>query len=149
MIVEYASKGNLREYLRARRPPGMEYCYNPDQVPVENMSIKDLVSCAYQVARGMEYLASKKVASTICHFPFSFTIKLKQHLFFYYIIFLGFETRIEPQTTLHEPNSCCFIQGRVNVNSLLIMSVLIRAVHPQGSRCSQCFGNRGQHDENS
>ncbi|XP_048876758.1 fibroblast growth factor receptor 1b isoform X2 [Brienomyrus brachyistius] len=60
VIVEYASKGNLREYLRARRPLGMEYCYNSDQVPVEEMSIKDLVSCAYQVARGMEYLASKK-----------------------------------------------------------------------------------------
>lgn len=66
MIVEYASKGNLREYLRARRPPGMEYCYNPDQVPVENMSIKDLVSCAFQVARGMEYLSSKKVANHNC-----------------------------------------------------------------------------------
>ncbi|XP_057212111.1 fibroblast growth factor receptor 1-A isoform X1 [Triplophysa rosa] len=60
VIVEFAEKGNLREYLRARRPPGMEYCYNPDQVPVEHMSVKDLVSCAYQVARGMEYLASKK-----------------------------------------------------------------------------------------
>uniref|UniRef100_A0A8C6UUU1 Fibroblast growth factor receptor n=1 Tax=Neogobius melanostomus TaxID=47308 RepID=A0A8C6UUU1_9GOBI len=60
VIVEYASKGNLREYLRARRPPGLEYCYQPDQVPVENVSIKDLVSCAYQVARGMGYLASKK-----------------------------------------------------------------------------------------
>ncbi|XP_073723655.1 fibroblast growth factor receptor 1-A isoform X1 [Misgurnus anguillicaudatus] len=60
VIVEFASKGNLREYLRVRRPPGMEYCYNPDQVPVEHMSVKDLISCAYQVARGMEYLASKK-----------------------------------------------------------------------------------------
>ncbi|MGH0170544.1 UNVERIFIED_CONTAM: hypothetical protein FKN15_058724, partial [Acipenser sinensis] len=62
VIVEYAEKGNLREFLRARRPPGMEYCYNPDQVSEEYMSIKDLVSCAYQVARGMGYLASKKVS---------------------------------------------------------------------------------------
>lgn len=64
MIVEYASKGNLREYLQARRPPGMEYCYNPARVPEEQLSFKDLVSCAYQVARGMEYLASKKVRSS-------------------------------------------------------------------------------------
>lgn len=70
VIVEYASKGNLREYLRARRPLGMEYCYNPDQVSVESMSIKDLVSCAYQVARGMEYLASKKVL--LSHYLFFF-----------------------------------------------------------------------------
>lgn len=61
VIVEYASKGNLREYLQARRPPGMEYCYNPTRIPEEQLSFKDLVSCAYQVARGMEYLASKKV----------------------------------------------------------------------------------------
>lgn len=64
VIVEYASKGNLREYLQARRPPGMEYCYNPTRVPEEQLSFKDLVSCAYQVARGMEYLASKKVSSS-------------------------------------------------------------------------------------
>ncbi|XP_073478433.1 fibroblast growth factor receptor 1 isoform X2 [Aquarana catesbeiana] len=60
VIVEYAAKGNLREYLRARRPPGMEYCYNPICAPDEQLTFKDLVSCAYQVARGMEYLASKK-----------------------------------------------------------------------------------------
>ncbi|XP_032869806.1 fibroblast growth factor receptor 1-like isoform X8 [Amblyraja radiata] len=60
VIVEFASKGNLREYLRARRPPGMEYCYNPTHMPNEQLSFKDLVSCAYQVSRGMEYLASKK-----------------------------------------------------------------------------------------
>ncbi|XP_014346518.1 fibroblast growth factor receptor 1 isoform X1 [Latimeria chalumnae] len=60
VIVEYAAKGNLREYLRERRPPGMEYCYNPNHVAEELLSFKDLVSCAFQVARGMEYLASKK-----------------------------------------------------------------------------------------
>uniref|UniRef100_A0A672HSL5 Fibroblast growth factor receptor n=1 Tax=Salarias fasciatus TaxID=181472 RepID=A0A672HSL5_SALFA len=46
VLVEYASKGNLREYLRA--------------IPDEQLTFKDLVSCAYQVARGMEYLASQK-----------------------------------------------------------------------------------------
>ncbi|XP_024152654.1 fibroblast growth factor receptor 2 isoform X3 [Oryzias melastigma] len=60
VIVEYASKGNLREYLRARRPPGMEYSYDIARVSDEQLTFKDLVSCTYQVARGMEYLASKK-----------------------------------------------------------------------------------------
>ncbi|XP_073775489.1 fibroblast growth factor receptor 2 isoform X6 [Danio rerio] len=60
VIVEYASKGNLREYLRARRPPGMEYSYDIARVSDEPLTFKDLVSCTYQVARGMEYLASQK-----------------------------------------------------------------------------------------
>uniref|UniRef100_V9KPU7 receptor protein-tyrosine kinase n=2 Tax=Callorhinchus milii TaxID=7868 RepID=V9KPU7_CALMI len=58
VIVEFASKGNLREYLRARRPPGMDYC--PNHIPDEQLSFKELISCAYQVSRGMEYLASNK-----------------------------------------------------------------------------------------
>lgn len=67
MIVEYASKGNLREYLRARRPPGMEYSYDIARVSDEQLTFKDLVSCTYQVARGMEYLASQKVNSLHKH----------------------------------------------------------------------------------
>ncbi|XP_037550469.1 fibroblast growth factor receptor 3 [Nematolebias whitei] len=60
VLVEYASKGNLREYLRARRPPGTDYSFDTCKIPNEQLTFKDLVSCAYQVARGMEYLASQK-----------------------------------------------------------------------------------------
>ncbi|KAM6913126.1 fibroblast growth factor receptor 3 isoform 5-T5 [Xenentodon cancila] len=60
VLVEFASKGNLREYLRARRPPGMDYSFDTCKIPDEQLTFKDLVSCAYQVARGMEYLASQK-----------------------------------------------------------------------------------------
>ncbi|KAG8453388.1 hypothetical protein GDO86_000136 [Hymenochirus boettgeri] len=61
VLVEYASKGNLRQYLRERRPPGMDYSFDTCKIPTEQLTFKDLVSCAYQVARGMEYLASQKV----------------------------------------------------------------------------------------
>ncbi|XP_077334052.1 fibroblast growth factor receptor 3 isoform X1 [Lithobates pipiens] len=60
VLVEYASKGNLREYLRIRRPPGMDYSFDTCKIPTEQLTFKDLVSSAYQVARGMEYLASQK-----------------------------------------------------------------------------------------
>uniref|UniRef100_F6QKY2 Fibroblast growth factor receptor n=1 Tax=Ornithorhynchus anatinus TaxID=9258 RepID=F6QKY2_ORNAN len=62
VIVECAAKGSLREYLRARRPPGPDspFAAVAARVPEEQLSFQDLVSCAYQVARGMEYLESKK-----------------------------------------------------------------------------------------
>lgn len=76
VIVEYASKGNLREYLRARRPPGMEYSYDIARVSDEQLTFKDLVSCTYQVARGMEYLASQKVRGVHTNCPVLTSIPL-------------------------------------------------------------------------
>ncbi|KAJ8394453.1 hypothetical protein AAFF_G00046640 [Aldrovandia affinis] len=60
VLVEFASKGSLREYLRARRPPGMDYTCDRTKVSPVQLTFKHLLSCAYQVARGMEYLASKR-----------------------------------------------------------------------------------------
>lgn len=70
MIVECAAKGNLREFLRARRPPGPDL--SPDGLRSSEgpLSFPALVSCAYQVARGMHYLESQKVramGSTLGH----------------------------------------------------------------------------------
>ena len=63
MIVEYAPHGNLREYLRDRRPqkPDMPPPPHADEV----LSLRDFISFSYQVARGMEYLSSMKVAMNL------------------------------------------------------------------------------------
>lgn len=67
MVVEYAAQGNLREYLRARRPVGAEYWSGSRQASLGSLEVRELVSAAYQVARGMAYLASKKVRETFHH----------------------------------------------------------------------------------
>lgn len=63
VIVEFAMHGNLRDFLRQRRPPDStegKHVLIPGSEPLVN---KDLISFAYQVARGMDFLASKKVRS--------------------------------------------------------------------------------------
>ncbi|XP_054423987.1 fibroblast growth factor receptor 4 isoform X1 [Pteronotus mesoamericanus] len=60
VIVECAAKGNLREFLRARRPPGPDLSADGPQSSEGPLSFPALVSCAYQVARGMQYLESRK-----------------------------------------------------------------------------------------
>ncbi|XP_077353108.1 fibroblast growth factor receptor 1-A-like isoform X2 [Festucalex cinctus] len=53
VVVEYAARGNLREHLRSRRPSDSEYWR-------AGVDLQQLVSAAYQVGRGMAYLASRK-----------------------------------------------------------------------------------------
>ncbi|CAO1419888.1 unnamed protein product [Diamesa hyperborea] len=58
VIVEYAPHGNLRDFLRKYRPSNYEENANEKERQV--LTQKNLVSYAYQIARGMEYLASRK-----------------------------------------------------------------------------------------
>lgn len=62
VVVEYAPYGNLRDFLRQHRPSaGYEPVICQDKKEKKTLTQKDLVSFAYQVARGMEYLASRRV----------------------------------------------------------------------------------------
>lgn len=58
VIVEYAPYGNLRDYLRQHMPLNESVFCEERQMA---LTYQSLVSFAYQVSRGMEYLASKKI----------------------------------------------------------------------------------------
>jgi fibroblast growth factor receptor 2 len=57
VIVEFAPHGNLRDFLRKHRPSSYT---DEKEKEKQTLTQKDLVSFAYQVARGMQYLASRK-----------------------------------------------------------------------------------------
>lgn len=65
VVVEYAPYGNLRDFLRQHRPSsGYEVALGDDKEK-NTLTQKDLVSFAYQVAKGMEYLASRRVSRVL------------------------------------------------------------------------------------
>ena len=73
MVIEYAKFGNLRQFLRDRRPTHGEFIDTSTEedssadgekrTSEEPITLSDLVSFAFQIARGMEYLESNKVST--------------------------------------------------------------------------------------
>lgn len=62
VIVEFAPHGNLRDFLRKHRSSsGYESPLGSTYTNGNVLTEKDLISFAYQVANGMQYLQSRKV----------------------------------------------------------------------------------------
>jgi len=91
IIMEFAPHGNLLKFLRRKRdiyePTWETTTDNPD---VE-LTISNLVVYAYQISRGMEFLASKKVrVSRNCH-ALCTCNKKKQGTLIFSLVFFSFQ----------------------------------------------------------
>ena len=61
VVIEYVPYGDLLGYLRRSRGLNDTYYKNPDVKPKTNLTSQQLVRFAWQIADGMNYLASEKV----------------------------------------------------------------------------------------
>lgn len=63
VIVEYAPHGNLKDFLKKNRPTSEYEIGMSNDTDRKEILQKDLISFAFQVGRGMEYLASRRVST--------------------------------------------------------------------------------------
>jgi len=61
VLIEYVPYGDLLGYLRKSRGLNDTYFNNPDTKPETNLTSKQLMRFAWQIADGMAYLSSRKV----------------------------------------------------------------------------------------
>ena len=71
VIIEYCSNGNLLQFLRNRRDIYETEWKGVSKDPNVQLTMTDLVIAAYQVARGMEFLASRLVSKHCLYSLFS------------------------------------------------------------------------------
>ena len=131
VVVEYAPHGNLRQYLRQRRP--IRDFESEHLEPPEKITMQDLLSFIYQISKGMQYLDSKKVFESshalmylstlsvllysvsplflISSFFFCFLIFLFYSfpLFFLFFFILCFVLPSSPLFCLFRPVVSCFL----------------------------------------
>ncbi len=69
IVVEYAPHGNMRQFLYKQRPPQPTDYLMPAGSSCERSIVPlradDLLKFAYQIACGMEYIASKNVRTLL------------------------------------------------------------------------------------
>ena len=61
VIIEYCPYGNMLQFLRSKRDLYDPKWLTPSTDPDKQFTTTDIVSAAFQVARAMEFLASRKV----------------------------------------------------------------------------------------
>ena len=69
VILEYAPHGSLLKFLRGKRDVYEATWSTTASDPEIRLNISNLVGYAYQISRGMEYLASKKVMFSYLRIP--------------------------------------------------------------------------------
>ena len=69
VILEYAPHGSLQKFLQGKRDVYEATWTTTASDPEIRLNISNLVGYAYQISRGMEYLASKKVIFPHLRFP--------------------------------------------------------------------------------
>ena len=65
VLIEYVPYGDLLGYLRKSRGLNDTYFNSPDRKPETNLTSKQLMRFAWQIADGMAYLSSRKVKTSI------------------------------------------------------------------------------------